>query len=322
MACALVVLVHVNLYARPGMAAWWPAAHWLAPIYGLSVPTFFLLSGYHATRPGSVLDAAAVRRRLGRLMPAYLVWTAVMLALDVPAGLSGGERVLVALTGPWQLYYLLALGQVLVIAAWVEPRRGLWGLAAVSVGIYAASSVLLWTVGIPEAEYWLVRVGATWGVHFVIGAALRRSPAMVALLHHWWPAAAVAAVPALGLYAFGFLREETAFGDTPRMQIMATALPFQVLGSLALVGAASAGRERRWVAALAALAPDTFGIYLCHTTILVYLYDFLTDHRWTTVFPVEVPLVGGAVSVLATVLVRLGRRVLPARVAGVVGFGG
>lgn len=40
LACSLVVLVHINLYIRPGMESWWPGGFFLPPSLVSPYPYF------------------------------------------------------------------------------------------------------------------------------------------------------------------------------------------------------------------------------------------------------------------------------------------
>ena len=59
LACALVVLVHINIYIRADITNYWPGGIVLGPIFGLAVPTFFMLSGFFDVRFSAALPALA-----------------------------------------------------------------------------------------------------------------------------------------------------------------------------------------------------------------------------------------------------------------------
>src|SRR4051812_4536031 len=48
LACAFVVVSHVNANIKEGFATWWPLGSASAILFTMAVPTFFLLSGYSA----------------------------------------------------------------------------------------------------------------------------------------------------------------------------------------------------------------------------------------------------------------------------------
>lgn len=305
-ACALVVLVHVNVYTRPGVSSWWPGGTWFAPIFGLTVPVFFLLAGY-------VADTSRLRARLLRLVPPFLAWNAVMIAL----GVGADEPVWTLLTGSWHLYFICALLQLLVLHAlavrFVSDDR--WGWV---VGLSVAATALLF--GLSEAqlafdggdggafEDAFRKLGPVWGGFFFLGTALKRDESALARVRTWgaltllsWP-----------LYVWELQRQTAWLGTEPRLQLLLGALPFQLFGGLFALGLlerlarTSPGRR------LGALAGDTFGIYLMHNAALVLWYGFLGARGWTSVAWWETPLVWALVWVSCTVVTRLLKR-LPVR---------
>ena len=60
LACSLVVLVHINLYIRPGMGSWWPGGFFLSP--SLVFPFLYFLSSL------AFLQAVTQKKSVG---PAY-----------------------------------------------------------------------------------------------------------------------------------------------------------------------------------------------------------------------------------------------------------
>lgn len=303
LACVLVVLVHTNLHLRPTAESWWPFGGWGLPLYGLAVPTFLLLSG--AARPSGA--------RLRRLVAPFVVWSGVILASGALGSITGPALVWTVLAGAWQLYYLPLLAQLVGLSLWLEPRLSTRtivaaGLAASLLG-YAVSDVLMWwrpgDGGAFEIE--ARRLFVPWSAFYALGVALRREPAWRPRLVAAAPWLLLAAVPACALHGWEMSVQLARNGYDDREQFMLGALPFQIVGTLALVGA-----MERWPSAvLARLAPLTFGIYLVHTPILYGVYGLCRRWGWTSVQSYEVPAVGVGVLVLSAAVVGLVARVGP-----------
>lgn len=287
-ACAMVVLVHTNYYARPDANDWWPCGMYSVPLFSLPVPVFFLLGGFFAVghRPGSGGNEVilALWRRLRRLVSPFLFWNGVtLLMLWWQGAATPAHSAVDFFTGVWHLWFVFVLMQFEIVAAllirFLQPRYLDWFLALsalLSASAYASSDLLLYSGVQATPEYLLRKVVAVWLIFFALGAWLRwRAGALAWLQEHLrWPAFA-----AVGAYAFylGEIRYEgDRFGDHPSLQLLACGLPFQVVGSLFVVLALQRVRPGAGAPSvltmLARGSRHTFAIYLMHASFLILLY--------------------------------------------------
>ena len=175
--CALVVLVHVNIYIRAGIENWWPGGFITAPLFGLTVPAFFMISGYLADRGALAAGQGGARRMRGRfvrLLLPFMAWNAITLAVLVGAAgasTSAAAALYQVTTGVWHLYFIAALVQLLLLHSLLlgvlGTPRGRWvTIAAVAATtlFYAVSEVLVWTHGVMSdvVEFELRKTFIAW----------------------------------------------------------------------------------------------------------------------------------------------------------------
>jgi peptidoglycan/LPS O-acetylase OafA/YrhL len=325
--CALVVLVHANIYLRGDLGAWWPGGQWGAPFFGLAVPTFFLVSG-HSTGLGAGAALgfwAYTRRRLRRLLPPLAFWTAILLALGYGGSQDWPALLLDVITGVWHLYYLFVMLQFALVVFWLGRRVGperlgwVWaGAAALSLLAYGASDVLLWSRGGDggvmerQLEKWL----PTWSVFLATGLVLRQRPELLARLRALTAPLLVFVAALYVAYVWELRVEERWLAYHPRQQLLAIGLLFQWTGSLALLLALDAARRgSRAVAAVtrALQAPrHTFAVYLAHPAVIVVLFALGNAAGLSMTHGACVPLVAAAAWALCWALWKLiGRARLP-----------
>jgi surface polysaccharide O-acyltransferase-like enzyme len=334
LACALVVLVHVNIYVRSGLDNWWPGGFYLAPIFSIPVPAFFLLSGLHAGRPsagtGRSRPRLFLRRNFRSLFVPFLFWNGVLLLLN-----PGHDRMSVAsiglylLTGCWQLYYICALLQLRALHFWLDRflddrnlRRVLVASALLAILFHATADLMLWTRGAASGfiETYLTRLFVPWAVFFVFGIWLRRNATVVERLaerrFYLLPLIAMAYVG----YCVELTRADAWLGFNPLQQFLFFSLPFKFLACLFVLGSLYHHRESRWLKWLTKVSQDTYGIYLAHTTVLVVGFELWRDLGHVSTHWIEVPVLWGAVWLSSRAAVRLARGLRPGWI-GLVCFG-
>lgn len=323
----LVVFVHANLLTQQSMKEWWPGGYWSGAGYGLAVPGFFLVSGYvlalsytiRAPRPGEL-----IRGKLWRIVAPFLLWNAIMVGVEhsVEVGISAGHPAFVLIAGYWHLYFVFALIQCFLLYVWLHPRLDDRRLTFVTIGalvltaaFYGLSSVLLWNK-LETTDFFeqrLNRLFVAWVGFFFVGVWLARKPRVIEWLARPVRVLAMIALAAALYMAFELeLRtQDDAFWDMPRKQFLATGFPYQLAGTIALMALlAMLGRWRvgkRILRALASIADDTFGIYLCHNAVLILLYkaaqalEVFDEHR------AALPLLALTTAVVSFGLVRAAR---------------
>jgi surface polysaccharide O-acyltransferase-like enzyme len=323
----LVVGVHVNIHTQVYLDNWWPGGMWSTSFYGLAVPAFFMLSGLVLALGspfGTPIDAPAfARRKLVSLIIPFLLWN--LIGTSVAAALGDtptlGIAVVNLLTGHWQLYFVFALLQLFAIFLWLHPwlneRRLSWvvaGAAAVSLAFYALSSALFWT-GVQQDDFFEVKLNrlfAPWALYFFTGVLLAHRPRLrEALARRWWMVVLLAAA----LYApmhLEFRAEEDLLWDAPLKQFAVCGLAYQLVGALALLATiarlAATGAGEKVVRVLARGAPDSLGVYLCHTAVLSLLYAGWRRLGLSETPGLEVPALWVLTAAVSLGLTRLGRR--------------
>ncbi|HZJ01764.1 MAG TPA: acyltransferase [Gemmatimonadaceae bacterium] len=317
--CVLVVLVHVNIYTRAGVETWWPGGFFSVPVFSLAVPSFFVIAGYAvdlaaAGRVSSFRDSVP---RLRRLVIPFLAWNLITLLVFAEPGQSAKQVVFQLLTGTWHLYFIFALLQLLAIHALLLPaldagktRQALIAALGLTIAAFAISELFIW-IQEPDngtVEALVRRFFVFWAGFFALGVWWRRrrtirlDPALVS----------IALVAAFALYIIDLKLEVSAFGSTPRKQLLFGGLPFQLLGAVSLLALLehldATHRARRFIDTLAPWGRDTYGVYLAHITVLLLLFRFLLWSGWLTMHWIQVPLLTAATYLISLALVRGVRR--------------
>lgn len=291
LAVIAVIAVHVTAdHLDSGSTV---AMHVLRSLLSTAVPAFIMISGALNLAPAAMRHGSGrfLGRRLRRLVPATLVWTAfyagVMSTLLADEPLDRRQEVADLLTASSypHLYFLpLILGLTVitpVIAAYIgDSGRRAWICGAVAAGwTLVVMAVPPLTQGLLQEPlvplqmgiltYFLPFIG-----YYVLGRAawtapVRRRPALVLLL---------VGVPVLtAATVWAYLSRTT---DTPPGQALLPTYvaPTVMLLSLALV-VALMGLGRRWTVTarterfLRTLGDATFGVFLVHFAILVGLRE-------------------------------------------------
>lgn len=284
LACALVVLVHVNIFVRAELETWWPFGMVSAPVFGAAVPTFFILSGYSTRWVNGSSNSAWIKRKLQQVLLPFLFWNTVMLLMHSEGPEEGIDAVLYWLTGYWHLYFLFVLMQLLIVGLlfdrYLGPRWPAWMLVAgvaTTVSAYVWSDVLLWTE--PPDGGWIEvltrRVFLLWFLFYAVGAWLRYNAVAMQFLSRRLSCLAVIAAACYLGYMGGLFAETYWIGATPRLQFLGAGLPFQVAGPVLLLALLyrlqDQPRFRGVMRMLAASSRFTYGIYLSHLPILIAL---------------------------------------------------
>lgn len=295
--CALVVLVHVNIYIRAGIENWWPGGFITAPLFGLTVPAFFMISGYLADR-GALAQgpdgARRMRARIGRLLVPFVAWNAITLAVLVLAAgqrTSAGGALYQVTTGVWHLYFIAALVQLLflhsMLLGTLATPNGRWVTIAAVAGtaiFYTISEILVWTHGVMSdvVEFELRKTFIAWSAFYFIGVSWSRRGETLDWSGRALRRLGAYALPAYLLYALALLLQHRVYYATLRKQMLLSALPVQIAGSILLLALLrrweSSGRAARLLDALASRGRDSFGVYLAHNAVLVALWSAFL--RW------------------------------------------
>lgn len=299
LACALVVLMHANAYLRAGVETWWPGGLVAAPLYGVAVPVFLMISGFLAARR---TDAAGIPMHyLWRLLVPMVSWGLIMLLLGWGGERSWFRTMLDLITGVQHLFYLGVLAQLTLLLAFLNrighERAGLWLAAAVSFGAYVFSDAVLWSRAdfSDTLESGLRKFFLPWAVFFFFGARKRgTASAFIPVTNPRISLLVCATLAAWSMYAWGFRMQENVLGYSPRTELLLEGLPFQFLAAWCLLAAVTAwqhsGRAARFFEFLAARGSDTYGIYLAHFPLLIALYSAWVAAGFSTAQWPEVPV--------------------------------
>jgi peptidoglycan/LPS O-acetylase OafA/YrhL len=310
-AAAAVLGLHLYLLAgEPDLAA---PAQWLLRLGWSGVDVFFVLSGFLLALPfaraalgaGPAPDRSKyAKRRVLRIVPAYLVQVAVLLAIGA-AGVAGSLGWRPAHVGE------VAAHAVLWINAWplVPAHLPHWWTLPVEMGFYLLLPVLAWTLGGRRWPWLLAIIAASlawralilssglpppekmpWADHlpgridqFVVGMLAARwfvahpgtlAPGRAAL------AGGLAIVAFLALPAIGFAATGAPYTGAPSAHPLLLAwhtLAAVVVAVLVVALAKGAGALGRALAAppLRLLGVVSYSLYLWHYPVLLALRDNL-----------------------------------------------
>ena len=164
-----------------------PHADWsvaVRPLTNFCVALFVYLSGF-LTVPGGLRDVGAFyRRRLGKIVAPYLLWSLVYLAAQREVTPLAVLRALVTGTAAPQLYYLLVYLQLVLLTPFLDrvvpyrwARRSLWLVTPAVLGLRYGLAVV--GVGVPlqaEGFAWLA-----WGSYDLATTQLKLSAMLTSL---------------------------------------------------------------------------------------------------------------------------------------------
>ena len=284
-----------------------------APLFGIPVPLFFIISGFFAGRYSIKICRPGLsfffRKKLKGLILPFLSWNIILILLMVERSrLFSAEILFFLFTGFWQLYYVFALLQLLIInfylERFLEGRRLGWFIAVagfISLVFYGIADLLLWTRGASSGflEEYLDRLVLPWGIFFALGMGLRHRPtAMDWLLEkkYWLIALSIFSYVA---HVLELHLEEAWVGYNPLKQFLLAGLFFQFFFSilvLVLLGQLeNSSKVKGLLMRLEALSKDTYGIYLAHTTILSLLFLLWDKYVPFAAHWIEVPILWVAI---------------------------
>ena len=323
LACVLVVLAHVNIYARSGLETWWPDGVLFGPVLALAVPVFFMIAGVTADLSAAARgdSRAPLLSSLKRLFVPFLAWNAITLAALAVTGPRPAQPVWQLLTGTWHLYFLFALMQILIIYHALRPmmdspRFNLFVGAAVGVTIiaFAVSEAMVWVGRVDggnfEAE--AKKVFVFWIAFFAVGVWWRRN-GLAPIGRRATVITGLLGVAAFWMYAADLQLQIDRFGFTPRKQLVFAGLPFQLIGAFGLLSLLNFMERRssyqKSVEALAAQGKDTYGIYLSHIAVLVVVYRLWQSLGGPAGHWAEVPVLTTATWLVSRSLVRVVRAI-------------
>lgn len=286
-----VVAVHVIADAvRPDSPA---AVLLLRSLLATAVPAFIMISGALNLSPAAMRHGTGsfLARRLRRLLPATVVWTALYLVLmsALPHGepltwRGAVEGILAASTAPHLYFLALILGLTLitpVLSSYVgeSGRRAWWVGAIASAWACATMMQPVLTEGLlGEAVPTLQLSALTWFLPFIGYYALGRAALIAPPPRRWcWTLLALAVPVLTGLVAWTYSAPGTqdplgrALQPTytgPLVMLLSLALVVAVLG---LGRSRQVGEQRR--RRLRSLGSATFGVFLVHFALLVVLRE-------------------------------------------------
>ena len=161
-----------------------------APLFGIPVPLFFVISGFFAGRFSKKIHRpnlfVFLRRKFKGLILPFLSWNIILILLMVEKNrLFSTKSLFFLFTGFWQLYYVFALLQLLIINFYLERfleghrlNRFIAAAGFISLAFYGIADLLLWTKGASSGflEDYLDRLVFPWGIFFAVGMGLRHRP--------------------------------------------------------------------------------------------------------------------------------------------------
>lgn len=304
LAALIVVLSHFPHWSNAGIGA--------VPIYNvgiLAVYVFFGISGYviahaHRDETGAIAAGAYLVKRIFRLYPAYLFYSALALAVHV-AGWSSwdtavaqtrstGEfatavtlipipslRCLPFIGVGWSLFFEVTF-YLLFISFFAGRRAGLITMAAFAAAIFVNES------GLVALPFWVT----TPSLLFVAGCALGlyRQPLRLSRPSSWLAIAGGATLMGVSLALAKF---SLAY---PSALVGTGAITLGTIGLDWTAGRRSHGIVHR---ALERLGDISYSLYLCHTVVQTALFHVVgaPTKSWTaaTLF-IAVPLAFASVS--------------------------
>lgn len=168
-ACLLVLTFHA-IGSEPGLngSSW---AYFTESLHFVRMPIFIAITGYlyGRSRGHRPLTAALWWKRVSRLLPPFLLVTAVVGLIDISAGHRFNPLHAMAY-GSWHLWYIQALAVILasmaVIETFVSPTSGKLWVASAMAALVAASGIL------GSFEVLSIERAACLLPHFLAGAAL------------------------------------------------------------------------------------------------------------------------------------------------------
>jgi fucose 4-O-acetylase-like acetyltransferase len=117
---------------------------------------------------------------------------------------------------------------------------------------------------------------------------------------------------AFALYILDLKLETSAFGYTPRKQLLFGGLPFQLLGAFTMLWLLEKldleRRARRLIGTLAPWGRDTYGVYLVHICVMLLLFRLLLWTGWVSMRAIQVPPLTAATYLISLAFVRAVRK--------------
>ena len=225
--------------------------YWLSDLLRFSVATLFFVSGW--LLPSARMGATWVRRRLARVLPAYVLASVVMLSLAHVSPFIDTRPAINSLllgdaVGPYYFVYVLVALTLVTPLLQRLSRPTLWGLLALA----AAASLAIELADLPL--YLHNHLPFTWLPFYLAGHLLRPLRSTIARAHDWVRATLVVTTAILAL-ALGVLPIES----TPRRAVTWITM-WAVLGMLLALSLATSA------------VPSPLTRRLGEQSYLVYLY--------------------------------------------------
>lgn len=292
LATCLVILLHSvsfaaangDIFATP---TWW-AANALGQLGRVGVPLFFMLSGCLLLQSPKTLEIGPFyRKRLGKILPAFLAWDVIYYLLacragGVVPGPGGFFRELARYGSQYHLWFVYRMAAIYLILPFVKrmvdgcTRRQLWGLTGLVI--------------LPQGVFALLNEATP--VYFSMKEQVMLEPYLgFVLLGYLLGTARPTRAQRLGAYALGLAAlAGGVWGNYLLSTAETMAMPFSwgysvnhyvTAGAVFLLFQAIPW-PGGWVArALAEWSGATYGIYLAHILVLDWVIAHVTGPLWS-----------------------------------------
>ncbi len=284
-AMILVVFSHSCDYIIkeiPGYHPFWYSI--VTCLITVAVPTYFLISGYLiALRGGEGV------RQFKNILISFIIWSVIYFLLHIiiyQVSPANPSFLLNSITGVKHLYFLFALLQIHLLLNFIYSaltKQNIYGVltiyASITLLIYTISDISSWTSFI-ESE-WIIKefegvfckFGLSWAGFYFLGVFFAFRPTVLNNFSKGAPRLALFSIITFLIYVVEFRLNGNAEGAMTRKYFLLGGLAYQFFGALFLLSFFQTKKEEKrniynW---LAQEGKYTFGIYLVHPAIIIFL---------------------------------------------------